>query len=139
MALEPVAAAMEFRRSAFACDLYLRSRVASEFCALTGCGDFKFGNRIHADAIRKLLVDARVGHGLAIDCEVVLICALAVKRGRARNRVCRRARYSLKKPREITSVEGDVQYLPSGDDAGTFGRHRFELNRFGFDGHRFAL
>src|SRR5437870_4694685 len=109
MTLEPVTAAVKVVRSSLARDLNLRAGVPSEFRALARRRHFELGNRIHADAICKLLVYAGVCHRLPIDSEVVLIRTLAVE--------CRTARYCvrwsawncLQQSCEIAAVQSDVQ------------------------------
>src|SRR5215475_1698932 len=139
MAFEPIAAAVKLGCSALAGDLHLRARIAAEFGALTCSGHFELRNRIHADAISKLLVYAGVRNGLSIYREIVLSRALPVKRGCAGNSISRCTGYGLEEPREITAIERDIQNLSSRNDAGTFGRYRFELHRFGFDSYGLAL
>src|SRR5262249_16459481 len=121
MAFEPVTAAVKLGCAALAGNLHLGARIAAEFRALPCRGHFAFGNRIHADAIRKLLVDTGVRNGLSIDREIVLGRALAVERRRPGNSVRRCTRYSFEETREITAVERDIHNLSSSNDAGTLG------------------
>src|SRR5438034_3376514 len=104
MPLEPVAAAMEVGCSGFAGHLHLCAGVSSKFGALAGGGHLEFCDRIHADAISELLVHARVGHGLTIDRKVVLIRALPIERGAARDSIRGSARNRLQQSRKIPSV-----------------------------------
>src|SRR5262245_61668628 len=104
---------MKFGCSALAGHLHLGAGVTPELCALTCCRDFEFCNRIHADAIRELLVHTGVRYRLTVHCEIVLIRTLTVEGRRAGHSVCRRAGYGLEQAREIAAIEGDIQNLSS--------------------------
>src|SRR5215217_2245753 len=81
MPFEPIAAAMEIGRSGFAGHLYLCTGIPPEFSALARRGYFELRNRIHADAIRELLIHSRVRYGFAIDGKVILVRTLSVEGG----------------------------------------------------------
>ena len=139
MTLEPVTAAMEVLRSGSRGDLNLRTRCAPEFRALAVRRYLELGDRIHADAISELLVHAGVGNGLSIDGEIVLIGSLSVERCRTGSCIGRCAGHGLQEAREIPAIERDIDDLPAGDDAGTFGTHGLQLHGFSFNRQRFRL
>src|SRR5262245_37192627 len=139
MAFEEITAAMKILSSTLSCHLDLCAGITSELGALTRGGYLELRDGIHADAIRKLLVHAGVGYGLAVDREVILIRPLAVERGRTGDGICGSTGYGFEKSGEIAAVERDVHDLPAGNDTGSFRRHGLECHGLRFDRDGFRL
>ena len=107
--------------------LNLRAVVAAEFGGLRVGGDLELGDRVHADAISELLVDADIGDVLAVQREVVLRRAAAVGADVARSGVRGDAGNGLQQAGVVAAVNRDVHHLLARDHAGAFGAQRLKL------------
>ena len=143
MTFEPITGSVEDLSTALGRHLHLRPGITAEFSTLAGRRDFELGNRVDIDPICKLLVHSRIGHGLPIDCEVVLISALPIDvriHAKARwSSIGRNTWHKLQKTGEVAAIEGDVDHLPTCHDAGPLRRYRFQRDGGSFHRDRFRL
>ena len=116
-ALEPVAVAVEVFGAALGDDLDLRAVVAAELRGLPVGRDLEFRDRIHADAIGELLVDADVRDVLAVEREVVLRGAAAIDAHVTGTGVGGNAGNGLQQAGVVAAVDRDIDHLRAGDHA----------------------
>ena len=134
-ALEPPAGPVEIARAAFRDSLNLRAGSPPEFGRLAVGGNLQLGYGIDVDPVGELLIDADIGHGLAINRVVVLEVALAIDVGIA-GETPRRSGDGFKQRRVVTAIQRQIFHLPGVQQAGALGGERFQLDGTCVHGNR---